>query len=181
MGESLLGAAAPDFDEPIEMLLACHGRVQSHCRTLQRLATHLPQHGADAQARQAASNVLRYFDTAARHHHEDEEEDLLPALDRLAAGEDASHLRALVERILGEHQRMFAQWAALREPLLKLAAGESAELDAAQVARFDALYAGHIRLEEEELLPLARRLLPAEEVARIGRAMAARRTDAGIR
>jgi hypothetical protein len=52
---------------------------QTACETLLRLVTHLQTHGADRPAQEAASAVMRYFDTAARHHHEDEEQDLFPA------------------------------------------------------------------------------------------------------
>ena len=73
-------------EAPLEMLAACHGRVHKQCETLGRLAAHLPTHGSDTAAQQAATAVMRYFDTAARDHHADEEEDLFPALlDAMAA------------------------------------------------------------------------------------------------
>ena len=31
------GAPAPGFDNPLEMLEACHGRIQSQCATLKKL------------------------------------------------------------------------------------------------------------------------------------------------
>ena len=82
MTNSLPGHSAPavGFEVPLEMLAACHGRVQAQCATMLRLVPHLAAHGADRQAQEAAAAVMRYFDTAARHHHEDEELDLFPAL-----------------------------------------------------------------------------------------------------
>lgn len=82
MALTLPGHSAPavGFEVPLEMLAACHGRVQHQCKTLLRLVTHLQTHGADRPAQEAANAVMRYFDTAARHHHEDEEQDLFPAL-----------------------------------------------------------------------------------------------------
>ena len=75
------------FDQPFEMLSACHERVQRSLALLQRLQDHLASHGADPQARDAARDVMRYFDIAAPAHHEDEERHVLPVL--RAQGEDA--------------------------------------------------------------------------------------------
>ena len=76
----LHAAPAAGFDEPFEMLAACHERVQRMLRLLRRLAAHLGEHGADAQAAQAAVDVMRYFDEAAPRHHDDEELHVLPRL-----------------------------------------------------------------------------------------------------
>ena len=82
MTVSLLGAAAPGFDRPLDVLEACHGRIARQCDTLGKLLAHLPTQGADAQAQQAARAVLTYFDTAAVHHHDDEERNLFPLLEQ---------------------------------------------------------------------------------------------------
>ena len=67
-------APAAGFEAPLEMLSACHGRVESQCQTLLRLPPHLAANGPDQAAREAAQNIMRYFDTSARNHHADEEE-----------------------------------------------------------------------------------------------------------
>jgi hypothetical protein len=43
MALTLPGHSAPavGFEVPLEMLAACHGRVQHQCETLLRLVTHL--------------------------------------------------------------------------------------------------------------------------------------------
>ena len=79
---TLLKAPAASFDEPLEMLAACHERIEAQLGTLERLAQHLPRHGCDADARSAAAAVVRYFDTAGMLHHQDEDEDLFPLLRR---------------------------------------------------------------------------------------------------
>jgi len=53
--------------------------------------------------------------------------------------------------------------------------GTLRELDAAEVARLSELYASHIAREEQELLPLAARLLGAAQLDQVGRAMRERR------
>ena len=50
-----------------------------------------------------------------------------------------------------------------------------ASLTPAQAREFAEAYAGHIRREEDELLPLAARLIADDVLADIGRAMRARR------
>ena len=39
------GAPAPGFDEPLEMLHACHGRIQAQLATLEKLVPHLAREG----------------------------------------------------------------------------------------------------------------------------------------
>ena len=166
---------AAGFEAPLEMLAACHGRIERQCATLLRLAPHLAIHGADAQARTAAANVLRYFDTAALQHHADEEVDLFPALLESMAGSDAVCIRDLTERLGAEHRMLEAAWQDLRGPLTKIAEGEAASIPAAQLEAFADLYASHLALEDAELLPMAARLLGDAQIESIGRAMRERR------
>ena len=53
--------------------------------------------------------------------------------------------------------------------------GHARQPDARAGAEFAEAYAGHIRREEDELLPLAARLIADDVLADIGRAMRARR------
>lgn len=171
MNDLLQAAAAPGFDDPLEMLRACHGRITAQCDTLQRLVGHLQAQGNDTQAAQAARAILRYFDTAGRHHHDDEEQDLFPAL--LASGD--SEVARHVARLLGEHQEMDAAWHTLRPLLAAIAEDRAGTLDAGTVAHFIDCYARHIVFENGTLLPLAQTLLDEATLQHIGRNMAARR------
>jgi hemerythrin-like domain-containing protein len=170
----IIGTPSPaaDFDHPFEMLAACHDRIEDRLQILERLLDHVRQHGLDQQARQAAANVIRYFDTAGEHHHEDEERDVFPAL--RSRGADARTLE-LVARLERDHERMRVLWHALREPLNAIADGASVTLDPAAVDRDELRYREHITLEESKLLPVAADLLDADAQAAIGGAMAARR------
>lgn len=164
------------FEVPLEMLAACHGRVQAQGETLLRLMDHVQAQGADQAAQEAARAVLRYFDSAARHHHDDEEQDLFPALLDALAGADPVCVRALTAQLCADHRTLEARWARLRAPLQQLAAGEApAGLAEADPQGFVQAYAQHIAREEAELLPLAARLLGPAELDRVGRAMRARR------
>ncbi|MFD0667804.1 hemerythrin domain-containing protein [Ramlibacter sp. MAHUQ-53] len=162
------------FEQPFEMLDACHERVQRMLRLLERLRAHVAAHGADAQARQAARDVMRYFDLAAPQHHLDEERHVFPPL--LAAGDP--ELAAVVRQLQQDHARMEADWAHAREVLAGLAGGTLATLDAAQGASleaFAALYADHIVAEDRVAYPAARERLDAAALAAMGQDMMQRR------
>jgi hemerythrin-like domain-containing protein len=164
---SLVRAPAAGFDEPFDMLAACHERVERMLALLERLAEHLDHHGADTPARDAARDVMRYFDTAAPHHHEDEERHVFPALSARGAG-------ALAERLHAEHVAMAAAWARLRLDLHALTEGR-VQRDAAHWREFAALYRAHIALEDGEAFPRAASSLDAPARSAMGEEMARRR------
>lgn len=166
---------AAGFEAPLEMLSACHSRVERQCETLRRLVAHLAAHGADAEARSAAANVIRYFDTSAVQHHADEEENLFPALIEAMAGSDPACIRELTTGLSAEHRELEARWRRVRAVLEQVVAGSDATLSSAEVEALAGMYATHIEREERELLPMAARLLDDEELDRIGRAMRERR------
>lgn len=168
-------AAAAGFEVPLEMLSACHHRIERQCTTLRRLVVHLARSGADQDARIAAAAVLRYFDTAAKDHHADEERDLFPALVESMAGSDAVCIRELIDALTLDHRALESQWQRLRVSLQGVAAGASSSLTAAEVESFIALYERHIAREGSELLPMAQRLLADEALDQIGQAMRRRR------
>lgn len=168
-------APAAGTEAPLEMLAACHGRVERQCATLRRLVPHLAAHGANQEARTAATNVLRYFDTSAKDHHADEEVDLFPALIESMAGSDAICIRELVDALTADHRALEAAWRHLRSVLERIAGGESVLLASDKVEAFVGLYERHIEREERDLLPMAARLLSEDDLARVGRAMRERR------
>lgn len=177
MALSFPGFNAPSagFDEPVDMLSACHDRLRSRCETLSRLPAHVASHGADEQARSAAQSILRYFDGPALHHHADEEKDLFPALLESVAGSDATCLRQLFDRLGAEHRRLENQWRRLRPLLVRLSEGDAVALPGRDVQAFIDGYADHLVCEDQELLPLARRMLDAASLEQIGNAMRRRR------
>jgi hemerythrin-like domain-containing protein len=163
-------------EAPLEMLAACHTRVEKQCQTLTRLQAHLPVHGADAAAQEAAQAVMRYFDTAAQHHHEDEEQDLFPALLETALEGDAARLHTLIQLLLEEHRQLGARWSSLRNKLAAVSEGSPTVLQAPEIEDFTGAYRKHIIKEDTELLPMAQRLLGETALARIGQAMRLRRS-----
>lgn len=165
-------APAAGFDQPFALLDACHERVQRSLALLLRLADHLARHGADAQAADAARDVMRYFELAAPLHHEDEERHVLPRL--RAAGHDA-----LAQRLQDDHAALAAQWQPVRAALQAVTDGRWDASHMAEAARdwpfFAQHYREHIALEDAQAFVLCRDALDAAEARAMGEEMAARR------
>ena len=171
----LHASPAAGFDEPFEMLAACHGRVDRMLALLQRLRKHLQGGHADEPARQAARDVMRYFDLAAPHHHQDEERHVFPVL---AASGDAA-LAQLAERLQADHVQMAAAWAAVRPGLDALSGGhwhaDEAEALFDRWLALDTLYRAHAAVEDRQAYPAALALsTPAKRLA-MGQEMSRRR------
>jgi pyridoxamine 5'-phosphate oxidase len=174
MTDSLL-APAPGFDQPIAMLKHCHDKIRKQLATLQKLLEHLPRHGADAAAQQAAQAVQKYFNTAAHLHHADEEVDLLPMLDATATGADLETVRRLRPEILLQHQQMDEAWHIIDAQLDKISNGSGTDLSADAVNRFAQMYTAHMETEESHIAPMAKRLFNPAQMAVLGESMARRR------
>lgn len=175
------GHASPDagFEAPFELLTACHERVHRMLRLLDRLRQHLADQGWDAQAAEAARDVMRYFDLAAPLHHEDEELHVFPPL--LAQGDAA--VCAVVRRLQADHQAMERAWPPARALLQGVAQAGSREAwsgwDAAALqtlADFQGRYGEHIRLEEELVYPAAQGVLEDASLQAMSADMQKRRT-----
>lgn len=175
---SLPGMRSPGagFDQPFEMLDACHDRVRRSLDLLRHLRDYLRGHGhgCDHSARQAARDVLRYFDIAAPLHHEDEELHVFPLL--LAQG--SPDVAALVRRLQDDHACMAADWADARKALQALVDGDLkgfSDADGAAFDQFTARYDRHIADEETVAYPSAQALLATPALQAMGNEMAARR------
>jgi hemerythrin-like domain-containing protein len=164
----------PTFDEPFEMLEACHERVGRMLDLLGRLRRHLRAEGNDVQAKQAARDVMRYFDTAAPQHHRDEELHVFPVL----VGIGDYDLVRLVATLQQDHIAMESQWVAVRSLLEEVESGMRRSFNEADDALFDAfvqLYAGHIKAEESIAYPHASAAIEPERLREMSRDMKARR------
>ena len=175
---SLPGHSAPGvgFEQPFEMLDACHERVERMLRLLGKLREHANTHGADPQARDAARDVMRYFDQAGPHHHEDEERHVFPPL--LAQRDPA--VLAVVIRLKQDHREMAVMWARVRAALCAMVEsvegwpGFSAE-DQQRLDAYDALYRRHLVDENGVVYPAARAVIRGEELQAMSADMMARR------
>lgn len=151
------GALAPDFESPLSLLTACHDKVRRFAALSLSLAAHVESRGADSDAREAASNILRYFDVAAPLHHADEEEDLFPAL--RALGEPG--LELAIAELEAEHLSLAGLWQSVRLWLTAISQGEAAP-PPNELESFARLYPAHADREEAEVYGAAKRLTSAE-------------------
>jgi hemerythrin-like domain-containing protein len=169
---------AAGFDQPFELLSACHDRVRRTLFLLVRLQDHVNNHGVDDQATKAASDVLRYFSIAAPAHHEDEERHVVPALQE----SDDPALRAAANRILIDHARIRSAWSDLAPFLQHVEAGHRPERQhfVQAVDRFLRVHEDHLDLEDNVAFPGAKAFHESSgqaAVAAIGHEMAQRRTS----
>ena len=162
------------YDEPMAMLEACHARVAQRVDLLERLGEHLAaQPGVDTPAREAASDLMRYFDLAAPLHHEDEERHVLPRLEREGR-------MLLAEQIRADHAAFRTAWEAIRADLARLVS-EGDDLNDGLAERrerwhaYAQAYRAHIALEEAEAFPPVDALLDPQARLQMGVEMAGRR------
>lgn len=167
------------FEAPFDMLEACHERVERTLGLLERLQQYLPTHGCDAQALQAAQDILRYFDLAAPLHHQDEELHVFPPL---LAGDDSAACDA-VHRLMAQHRQMEQHWSAMRMMLLNLSTDSGDKpvqlLPEDAVRTLADLYRNHMRLEEDVAYPAARNVIGVEQLRSAGAEMQSRRRAGG--
>ena len=164
------------FEQPFEMLAACHERVERMLTLLARLLQHLPSHGCDDQAVQAARDVMRYFDVAAPLHHQDEELHLFPLL---LASADAS-VCEVVRGLQQDHRDMEAGWARARAVLQAVVDGRApGDEDVVALQQFAGLYPPHIQREDSVVYPAAQLALSAPALQAMSEDMMRRRGVVG--
>ena len=156
-------------ERPLELLYACHERVRRFTKLAGRLAEHVAEHGADEQARDAATQILRYFELSLPNHHADEEEDVFPAL----RGLNDVALAGAIAALEAEHAVLDALWQEAAPWLRAVAQGEACAAPET-LAQFVAAYAVHTEREEREVFSAIDRL-PASTVDAIAQRMRARR------
>ena len=170
-----------DFSEPLGMLSDCHRRIERFLAVMQEVSDRSEDGRLTDESREPFERALEYFRTGAPRHTADEEESLFPRLRRLNAPESGS-LLVQIERLESEHTRAQALHAAVEEIGARwladsvLVPQERAML-AHTLEELGRLYAAHIALEDEQVFPLAGRILPGDEKRQIGIEMAARRSS----
>ncbi len=165
------GKQQSGFGDPFGLLWDCHRRIESFISVLVKAAGIGELDEASLGSVRAA---LDYFRDAAPRHTADEEESLFPRM--RAAGSEIEALSAL-ESDHGEADRMHRRLDELGRRWL-----EAGRLDVEERAEFgrlagelQAMYARHIAVEDEQVFPLAKRVLDAGATAAIGSEMAVRR------
>jgi len=145
---------------PLEVFSSCHAHTLHQCEALQRLVLYLGQCAPNAQTLRVSQDLLAYFDTLLGQNHAQEETWLYPALLESMAGSDAVCLRDMASGLTRQHRLLESMWRGLRDQVAAIAAGRDAPSVISDVDQFVRLNRRHIESEEEELLPMALRLIP---------------------
>ena len=170
-------ATANHLDPPLDVLAASPRRARQQFETMRQLASRSPQAAVDAVARQAARAVVSAIDEAILQHHEVGQGVLFPELIESMAGSDPVCLREMIAGLSEDHRALASAWRRLRPGFAALAEGRPASLGADDVAALIAQCERLFRREDDELLPMADRLLSDEARHRIAAALQARRRD----
>jgi hemerythrin-like domain-containing protein len=162
--------AAPDFNDPLGLLKACHQRMLGFCDLLENIIEHIKEHGVDADVKKSAQKVHRYFSSAAVFHHMDEEQDLFPLL----IGSSLK-LATIIHGLKQEHIAINETWGKLVPVLARPASIEKTPEFNQWVAEFCTAYRQHIKTEEEDFLSIAQHMLSSEQLQQLGKSMKERR------
>ena len=174
-----IGQRAESFANPLGLLTDCHRRIEMFLRALITVCEQSSDGRLNADQRDALEKSLTYFREAAPKHTDDEEESLFPRMRRVESAEVRAAL-AQVEGLEREHRvadELHAQVDKLGRQWLSadsLPPAELAEIRTA-LSELKEIYDRHIAIEDEQVFPLARKVLAAEEQKKVGEEMAARR------
>jgi hypothetical protein len=148
-------------------LLAADRTMRDRCERLHRLAADALASDPDAGIQRRAAALRVEIESTLFAHHEDEETLLFPALIESMAGSDAVCLRDLTELLAGEHRALERTWGLVRQALEGIEAGRPGMPSAEAFRGFIDGYLAHVEREEQELFPMAERLLSDAEFANI--------------
>lgn len=168
----------PRIDDPIQHLLRCHEQIERCLLNLECVAMTVGF--SEGAMRQDAAAALDYefgiLETIDRLHTEDEEESLFPRL-RANLGNDTSLLDELMLSLELQHRDEQAAFAKLKEAVKNAASPQSQPAEGQVsscedlVRELAAICAPHMTLENERLIPLARRVLTPADLEEIRREM----------
>jgi len=160
------------FRDPLALLRDDYGRQLRLCNLLDAFTEKLEAE----PVKPLASALLAYLKDDLPLDGEDKEKDLLPALERRCEADDG--LEEIRRQLAREHELNSDLAAFMVDDLEALADGRSLTNPVRlvnNVREFSETQRQHVSWEDRVLLPLARQRLTPEDLAEIGRSMAARR------
>ncbi len=165
----------PDsLGDPLEFIRDDHARQLRMCNLLDAFTEKLELE----PVMPLASALLEYLTGDLPLHTEDEEQDLRPVLEQRCEPED--NLDEVLKQLTREHELNRDLVSFMIEDLEALADGRTLSNPVRlmmNVKEFSETQRQHVTWEERVLLPLARQRLTADDLAAIGRNMAARREE----
>lgn len=157
------------WNEPIEMLYACHSKVKRFCRQLSILPDYLEKHGYTQAVLNDVEQILSYFNRAAPLHHDDEELDFFPQLVKVAP-----QAQSAIDELEQQHKNLHKNWNALSAQLEELISEQRQNIDEHLIELFVQGYERHITLEEP-LFEMGREFLADDVLSEMGKNMSIRR------
>ena len=171
--------SSPTFQQPLELLSDCHRRVESFLRALLLVTEQAKGGELNSKQREGLQTALRYFREAAPKHTADEEESLFPrmrAVDPASTGEALEKIAALEadHEVAGKSHDAVEQ---LGQKWLATGSLSVAETDVLteHLRSLHSIYGKHIAVEDNEIFPLAAKILDPTALKDVGREMAERR------
>ena len=169
-----------DYSNPLGLLSDCHRRIEQFLEVLIKVVSQAPGAELNEDQRQALEVALRYFREAAPKHTQDEEESLFPRM-LASSDERARSAISLLDELHADHalaDAVHAEVEALGSRWLSkgVLSSESAARLAELLNSLYQTYQRHIAVEDNEVFPLAGRLLSSDELAVVGQEMAMRRS-----
>jgi len=169
----------PDFDQPIELMMDCHRRIEHFLRVLERVVAQHRDQPLDNEAAEALDTALNYFASAAPRHTADEEQSLFPRM-RRTGDPRVTCAMAHIDRLESDHRE--AEQAHARLDELGRRWLRDGALDAAAFTELRHLlkalsvaYREHIPLEDDSVFILAAEVLDADALRAVGEEMKQRR------
>jgi len=171
----------PDFDQPIELMMDCHRRIEHFLGVLQNVAARYTDQPLDNQGREALETALNYFRSAAPRHTADEERSLFPRM-REVDNPQVKQAMAEIDRLESDHRKAEAAHARLdelgRQWLVEgTVSGESLAEFQGLLDELAQAYSEHIPIEDENVFVLATRVLTGEQLRAVGNEMKQRRIE----
>jgi hypothetical protein len=154
------------FPPPSGLRAADHA-MRERCERLRRLAADVLAQDPDAGIQRRAAALRVGIESTMFAHHQDEEALLFPALIEAVAGSDAVCLRELTELLTMEHRALERAWQPVQQALERIESGRPGDPEAEAFRIFIDGYLGHADREQQELFPMAARLLTDAEFASI--------------
>jgi hemerythrin-like domain-containing protein len=168
-----------DFRNPLGLLSDCHRRIERFLDGLIAISEEAQGNKLDDVQRQQFEVGLRYFREAAPKHTLDEEESLFPRLRLHKDGESLTAL-ALLDGLHADHTDAEIKHERVDDLGRAWIADQGLSPDDSRILislleGLRTIYEKHIALEDNELFPLAGRILDRAELEAIAHEMAARR------
>lgn len=173
-----IGAQSHSFSDPTGLFSDCHRRIEMFLGTLERVASVIDRPLTN-DTRPALESALRYFREAAPKHTADEEESLFPRLRQMHLPDIENAIERL-DLLENDHVlagSLHADVEELGQRYLATGGLEAAGVEAFRkaIASLVSIYKQHIGIEDNQVFPLAARLLSSTDKLAIANEMAARR------